>query len=312
MEFGKDKLELVGFASSHQDSGETVYGSAAEINTVPVLRAYFELLERVSTLDVFAQRQPYVTLSKTSEFSHEDLFPVSDEPQKWKYSLSNGVASYTRLRGAAFRAGLELMERDLLLRSWEGELPPQGLSEITVESVARNFLEREYHLEAFLISSRFETKKKIQVIIAVGYPKNKSVPLLYGFGAGLRVSRALEHAFREMVQRFGFLLGESIPEEMPEFSPTPDFHQEYFLLPQNHIKLKNWLSTTESISASTECPPEMEWLDLTPPHLKNRLFVVRAVGKKGIQPLYFGTRDKKVSYPFRKDLGENLVFHPFT
>src|SRR5262249_212328 len=126
-------LRRAGFAAI-APSGEEITGSAAAMNDdeSPATRAYFELLERVSTIEALDDPRDVVKLRcKLAEpigyATKTSVFPESDSPNTWRYARSNGIAIYEGWIHAARRAWLELLERDRILRAWYGETCPVRL-----------------------------------------------------------------------------------------------------------------------------------------------------------------------------------------
>ena len=125
-------IQLCGLSVKHT-SGLLITASAASLQESPLQRAYFELLERTSRveLDQMSQKKfPLFALdgssaSNSSNQVLEEIFKVSPCPSEWSYSKSNGVAAHTDPKLASLNAVSETIERDLILRSWYGELPPQ-------------------------------------------------------------------------------------------------------------------------------------------------------------------------------------------
>ena len=107
------------------------------------------------------------------------------------------------------------------------------------------------------------------------------------------------------MQRLAFLWGEDLPSEQVEPSPTPDFHQEFYLYPPNHARLTEWLAgQLKSRHALQRRLPLFDgnpvtYIDLTPAALRGKLAVAKAVSPSARQ-LRFGVP----SYP------RNAVPHP--
>src|SRR5262249_9135044 len=123
------RLWRVGLSSVAR-GGDEATGAAAELSKLPVERSYFELIERMCTLDALrSTREVYElrTLQDRSvaEIPRAKLFPESDEPARWRYARSNGVALHVDWTRACEHAFWELVERDRILRAWCGELAPQ-------------------------------------------------------------------------------------------------------------------------------------------------------------------------------------------
>ena len=84
-------------------------GSAADWESPPAMRARFELLERIALLE--ASRSTVTSFAVRAadgrhlgQLPREDVFPLSDEPTRWIYARSSGVAlhvDWTRASGGA-------------------------------------------------------------------------------------------------------------------------------------------------------------------------------------------------------------------
>ncbi len=227
------KIQLSGLVAERGE--QTMMGSAAHPSEMPLPRAYFELLERILLIDAIQgteQLRVEDSDGATMTLDRAQIFPASPEPERWQYSKSNGVALGQDWTDACHRAQRELIERDLVLRSWCGQLRPQSV-ELPAEHPE---LSQLYELESYVI-----TQEPWHAGVFVGWPKTPEAPLLIGFGAAQNGSAAARAAYQESLQRLGFLWGEEIPQVAPEFSPTPDYHQEYYLWPQQVARLRAWL-----------------------------------------------------------------------
>jgi ribosomal protein S12 methylthiotransferase accessory factor YcaO len=185
---------------------------------------------------------------------------------------------------AARRARLELFERDRVLRSWYGDLAPKR---VALPSSVPDALFRAYDFEAY----EFEVVQKIHTAGVFGFPVTKE-PVIYGFAARETPRDALSAALDECIQRLGFLWGEPIPEASPHPAPTPSFHQEFYLCPENHEALRRWLRGEHAslFAGRFRMPalvdePAVE--ALRPAWLSPELHVVRA-NPRGHVPLGFG------------------------
>jgi hypothetical protein len=192
---------------------------------------------------------------------------------------------------AARRAQWELVERDRILRSFYGDIPPKR-APVELARIPRS-LTTHFSFRAY----SFDTGSSdgIRVAAVFGFPKSLSGPdpLVYGFAARGTLDDSVASAAGECIQRLGFLFGEEIPSSPPDPAPTPDFHQEHFLFPGHHEKLQRWLRGEHVMyRGCLRAPPmgaseEMLFADLTPPALDGRLFVAKAL-PRGHVPLAFG------------------------
>lgn len=278
-------LSLAGLVAE-ADSGAVVTGSAAGEGPYPVLRAYMELIERISVMTA----------------------PVHDEASagNWRKAKSNGVGAHVTFAQASEAAALELVERDRILRSWWGEVRPQRV-ESAAGSRWQECLSGLYDFGTWSFPVEGES---IVVVGVFAFPKANQTPLVYGFGAGVDANSALLSAEKECKQRLGFLWGESLPEELPEFAPTPNFHQETFLHKDGIRRLTRWLAGdhTEYANGLSRGPLDfdhMTFLDITPPNLQGLLYIVKASSRDAV-PLIFG----KDYGSLPRNLPPELVIHP--
>src|SRR4051794_31105714 len=89
LEIGALRLNLLGLIGQSQELGEAVASAVSPVgspagspNDVPYLRAYFELLERISVL-------------KHEEDTHKDISSDEKPDSCWRYSKSNGIAAHS-------------------------------------------------------------------------------------------------------------------------------------------------------------------------------------------------------------------------
>ena len=299
---GASVLELCGF-SAESAEGVQVAGSAASAAELgpPVCRSYFELLERASIVSAMNSGESEYDLHDAAKrrlgrAPHSRLFPKSPQCDRWRPARSNGVALHTTWPEACRRAEAELVERDRVLRSWYGESLPRRLTlpaELIPEglSAVANWSAHEF------VASPDGLDEPLLTVAVVGLPNIEGVPLVLGFAARTDPREATKAAADEAVQRFGFLFGEDIPMAPPALSPTPDYHQEFFLYPPSQRLLQDWLDgedlenkaspTRNRSDVSQPCLGETRFVDLTPPHLSGRLFVVKAINARA-EPLVFG------------------------
>jgi hypothetical protein len=287
------EIYLAGFSA--QSIVGHVVGSAAQLCGSPVSRAYFELLERTTVVALNQDCSWSWPVRDESGIEYErmgldGLVPTSPDSRRWTYARSNGVAIAPSWREACRKAFWELTERDRVLRSWYGELEPLPV-EVPI-CLVPSCLEELYAFEAY----HFEDPNDAVVSVAgvFGFPRQDGVPLVYGFGARATRAEALASAAGESLQRLGFLWGEPLPLEKPEFAPAPDYHQEFFLHPSTHHSLHMWLGGgNRSTGGRLFCDRpiiachDRTYADITPPHLSGRLFVAKAI-PSGELPLVFG------------------------
>lgn len=307
------RIHVAGLVSAFAE--RQVTGSAGDLTALPLERAYFELLERASVIDAIeAQHEEHelwdLDGGLLGTIRHADAFPQNPPGATWAYSLSNGVAAGPSWRAACAAAHRERVERDRVLRAWFGQTRPER-----VELGARpeiRALSRSYDLRAYRFnaapSESMSMREAWQVAGVFGIPKEPHVPLIYGTAAAATLSEARRDAARECLQRLGFLWGEDIPNEPPEVTPTPLYHQELYLFPPMHARLLAWLDfghRTARPNAKIEAATVPSgFLDLTPAQLAGKIHIAKAVGGEEL-PLVFGR-----GHPSFWGVSETLETHP--
>jgi hypothetical protein len=307
------KLYRAGLSSVAPD-GEEITSSAAEPTGSPLGRSYFELLERVSTFEALRSRRLFYELW-TSErqlagfLPASEVFPESDEPNRWRYARSNGVALHASFSGACQRALWELAERDRVLRSWYGEIVPRRLPLEAAKSPLA--AARSYDFRAYAFPDPGTVwSRGVHVAGIFGFPRRAEAPLVYGYAGRDDLGAALEAAQREAMQLLAFLWGEPIPDGPAGAAPTPLHHLERFLWPKNHELLRRWLDGRHAKLAKRTTPTRTDrsaceafFVDLTPAWLGGGLSVAKAVAAPAA-PLAFGDA------PFASHLPQELRLHP--
>jgi hypothetical protein len=299
-------------------AGQVVTAGAGQLAGSPVARAYFELVERVSIVEAMSgqrSHREYVISDARGHHigtgSHGTVFPSSSEQTRWQYAKSNGVAVGRAWADACQRARWELTERDRVLRSWYGEVEPVRIT--IPDGLVPGELADEYDLEAYSFHESAEldiASPGIRVAGLFGFPKTERVPLTCGFGARDSLPDALVAATLECIQRLGFLWGEEIPQAEPRFSPTPDFHQDFFLHPPSQRRLRDWLAGGHGcfrgqLTFQRADSHRPGFVDLTLHALRGKLFAAKAI-PSGELPLTFGYGHPRI----RGDLPTALSVHP--
>ncbi|MES2744790.1 MAG: YcaO-like family protein [Bdellovibrionota bacterium] len=310
-------IYLSGIEATHPKFGP-VTGSAAELGTYPSDRAWYELIERITLVENFTSDQNSYPLlnadgSKTGRIlGKEWVFPIAHSPE-YQFSKSNGAALHRTWAEACKRAAFELVERHLILSSWVGLIRPL----VTMEGAARsplNSIRQLYEVKRVHFGAQKVTNMATPVFVSgvALLPRNETAPLILGFGAGESSRDSLRKAEEETFQRLGFLWGEEIPSELPEFSPTNLYHQDYYLMPQQRDKIEGWLSGAFYKSPTQDIEPEntlsrtldIHFVDLSL-FAELELKVARAFCPEAI-PLVFGKwRGREFS-----DLPDSLLLHP--
>jgi hypothetical protein len=289
------KLRRAGL-SSVSPAGEEILGSAADAQGSPMARAYFELVERVSTIEWLGRdRAPCDLLTVdgrlAKESPWEEVFPESPEPAAWRYSRSNGIAIHGNWERASKRAFYELCERDRVLRSWYGETVPQRvLFDLRATPLAHS-RSYEWCAYSFPESEKRRFSRGVHVRGVFGIPRNRELPFVFGYGARSSPEDALFAATREATQLLAFLWGESLPEEDPASAPIPAYHLEAFQWSERRDGIRRWLNGGHARYRSVSWPPgevdgRVFFVDLTPSWVQG-LRVSKAVCAEAL-PLAFG------------------------
>ncbi|MGZ3698903.1 MAG: YcaO-like family protein [Bdellovibrionota bacterium] len=303
---GRLSYELVGVSSQHGIYGE-VFGSAAGAPGSPLLeRAYFELIERLAALEASFKKHPLITLynlprTRERKEPREKLFPKATKLTC--FPVSSGAGAAADWSSACQHAALELLERDLLIRSWYRANPVPiptklWLGEISVD----------HEVDSFFLEGASPLPAEVAVVVA--YPTKPDAPLSVGFGAGAEKPVALSKALAECVQRLLFLRGEPLPAQLPTLQPSAQFHQDYYLHPSSLPKLQRWLQPRSRKPRGLEPLAKLDssqiWFaDITPKNLKGRLAVAKAYHPRTIRG-FFG-------FPPQDLLGkvdDALLIHP--
>jgi hypothetical protein len=304
------RVHLCGLVTQDQHTRQAT-GSAGALDEVPISRAYYELIERTSVLEAMVSgTQEYAVVDiegRAVATAHsERVFPTTPDTAACVYSRSNGVAAGTSWREACLSAALELVERDRVLRSWYGELRPRAVS--LRASMPPGSLLSTHDFEGCAFDEP-EGSASAFVRGVFAFPRTATLPLSYGFAAAQSEPRALTGALRECLQRLAFLWGEPLPERPPAFARTAEYHQEVYLQPVMHDRIRAWLAgelpaaTLEPCEAHCEFPNR--FVDLTPATLAGRLWVIRALPGREL-PLVFGRGHPRI----RGVLPASLEIHP--
>jgi ribosomal protein S12 methylthiotransferase accessory factor YcaO len=236
-------IHRAGFASS--SGRDQAVGSAADWDSAPVMRARFELQERIALLEASRSAASSFAIraldgGRVGQLPRKEVFPLSDEPTRWSYARSNGVALHADWKRACQGAVEELVERDRVLRAWLGETVPHPVTFDRASSPLSRT--RSYAWSAYSFPPAPDTLgPELEVIGLFGFPLKRDVPLAFGYGSRPTREDALGAATREAAQLLAFVWGEPIPERIPEPEPTPLAHLERFQCPEMHGILRRWL-----------------------------------------------------------------------
>lgn len=313
-------LHRAGVAST-APHGEEITGSAAGPRADVVKRGWFELLERVATLEALRAPRRWLVHSRSGDPAgsrdHAALFPESDDPARWRFARSSGVALHASWGAACERARWELVERDRVTRSWYGEIDPRSLAFDVKETPLGGCL--SYVWEAYLFDDDGSASWSagVHAVGVVGFPRRAELPLVVGWGARGDVQAALGAAIVEASQMLAFLWGEALPDTPPPPGPTAMHHLEALIAPGTATRLRAWLdgehrrwSSSKRVRATPASIPEgprgdapVTFVDLTPAWLGGGLRVAKAVCDAAM-PLAFGEA------PWAAHLPRELRCHP--
>lgn len=303
-------VPLVGLhARSH--SGSAVTAGASGPGRETLRRCYFELLERFAIVEALGCETSEVPLrgatgAERGQRRVGEVFRTQEASEQRRPSLSNAVAAHVRWEDACAAARLEAIERDRVLRSWYG----LGLAPIRMCARPQPLeaLCELYDVGVYRFDDDRESASQVMVVGVFLLPRTAGAPFVCAFAASPTLEGAVERSTRESLQRLGFLWREEIPETPPAPEPTPEYHLEFFLHPPHQIFVRRWLNGGNRNSPGREAPEtrtdEVLYADLTPRHLRGRMFVARALGG-GWLPLVFGQGHPAVSC-----IPEERLVHP--
>lgn len=296
--------------STVASTGEEVCGSAAESSTGATTRAWYELLERVSTLDAIAAPRASYTLRDRAgktivDVEHSVVFPASPPDAPWRYARSNGVALHATWEAACDHALWELLERDRVLRAWYGETTPVRLDLGAWDQPASS----SYDWQAYSFPAGASPGPDgVDVVGVFGFPTDDTAPFVLGYAGRSDREAALVSARREAMQLLAFLWGEPILDQPPEPAPTSMFHLDTYQARGRHVLVREWLEQGHArFWPGARSEPEGRaiagFVDLTPAWLAGRCHVAKAIVSNAL-PLVFGAG------PAGEHLPPALAFHP--
>ena len=193
-------LNLLGL--SVNKAGRILTGSSASREPKDTLKAYAELIERI----VVCEAGSAVKIAAGSGY----------QP-----SLSNGVSFALCWEDACEFAAVELIERHLILDSWLHQRRPTPWS---WQPVASEMLQEEYQTVGIDFGSVYWEGSEVLSAGWFLFPKQPQLPFVCGFGASRIAAQARNKAVEEGLQRLGFLFGEPIVTEDPEYEPSALYH----------------------------------------------------------------------------------------
>ena len=289
--------------------GEEVTGSAADTQQAPALRSRYELLERIAIIEALHEERTHYDLrddrgAVAGKIDRAAAFPESDEPARWRYARSNGVALHRDFESAATRAKQELVERDRILRSWLGEITPKRCP-LDVDGTALAAT-RDYCWEAYSFpAGDADLDDAASVVGVFGFPMSSDAPLAMGFAGRQTYAEACDSAMREALQQLAFLWGEPVPAETPQVGATAFHHLEHFQYHAHRGTLRAWLAGAHEKLAKPKPSRQLTdvmFIDLTPAWMQG-FRVIKATAAQAV-PLTFGLS------PLTSHLPRELAVHP--
>jgi len=290
-------------------AGLAACGSAAAVDRSPLRRSWFELLERAATLEAASDASRRFVLrdarwAEREEVPADLVFPPSPAPERWRFALSNGTALHADRAEACRRAALELAERDRALRAWRGDARPEPVappSDVVQELPLDGYDWRACRLPP---AGANILDVPAEVAMVVGFPRDPTLSLARGCGAGRSLDAALRRACNEALQGLAFLCDEVVPREEPAPAPSPLYHLDLYLWPGRHERLQRWLDGEHGATGrrAPDGQGELRYVDLTPEPLRGELWIIKALHAEAV-PLTFGRAPS--------DLAGGPAPHPF-
>lgn len=282
-------------------TGEEITGSAAAIGSdasAVEARAWFELLERVSTLGAIARDSDWTVRDRAGAAKRvvpsDELFRTSPEPDVWRHARSNGVALHATWDEACRRARLELVERHRVLEAWWGRAGRERIANTSNGLVDRG-ASHDWRTHR-LVASPGCFAPDTEVVIVAGFPRDGG-PMALGFGADESLASAKERATGEAIQLLAFLWGEPVAEEVRAPATDAMHHLEHYQTTVGQSVLRGWLEEDAQPRGAgmDRALGGVEFVDLTPRWLDG-LRVVKAIHPCAL-PLTFGSSPHMAGLP---------------
>ena len=284
---------IIGVCATHEGSQKEAIGAGCGPMEETRARVWAEFLERVAVIEHLAS-------------SCRDLsaFPQSDRPERYQPALTNGAAIGPDWSAACRSGELEYREREAVLASWRGGRAP---------------MPRTFPVELCVLQDRYEWRiyqlasPSAEVAMALAWPiqteGQQRRPLIYGLGAAPRGqwSLAVTKAWRECLQRVGFLWDEIEASALPPLVPSAGFHQDVYLSRPGREAFERWLRG-ERVRNQVPAPPArpLEFVDLTPELWKAVVRVIKVRPAPGAE-LIFGDPEGRYNPTLS---GREIDVHP--
>ena len=272
---GELEIFISGHCAQNKVTNQMAVGSQASATEARAEIAYYELLERISTIEYFAKSDDDFCAPWMQQY-------LSENTDEFQISKSNGISFHSDKDIAKRSATCELLERHVVLNSWYGDKAPRLLN--CNPSASFEKIKSCYDCHYYEIPNDCE----LFVVMITLTPLEKGKPFIFGFGAHPSLAQAIEKSENETIQRLGFLYHEEI-EENPQFSASPFYHQEIYLGKSGQQKIQTWING-DHVNPIFDFHPtfdSFQHIDITPEWLKDKYVVVKAVGENYV-PLYFG------------------------
>lgn len=237
-------LHQEGLCAMHPTLGQMV-GASTTTKPDGDSKAWYELIERISTLQAAVEESPTLELlnfqgERLKDIPRSTVFPDISGPG-FRAAKSNGVALWSDFAGAARGAVRELAERQLVLENWIGRRQPKILAAPQADRPV-SALQNIYEIVVVSWGSiRTTVSDPLHGRSVFLFPKRPELPYAVGFGCHQDADRARHQAEEECLQVMSFYYGEELPDESPEPQPSPGFHQEFYQYAPNRRVLQQWL-----------------------------------------------------------------------
>jgi hypothetical protein len=228
-------------------------------------------------------------------------FPVLNvEGENTRFSVTNGVAAHPDQKVATASAFNELLERDLILKSWAGHFKVSQIQNVICNQLA--FLEASYDIQFLNI--------KNSACVVVCLPKHEE-PLIIASALEVSLDLAVQKAQREVIQKVAFLWEESFAKDAPAVYPSPQFHLDWSTAKASRAIIEEWISDSSQFQEPLDFEAihkNTKFKTLTEPNSESELWVIKAENED-LWPLHFGEWPKASQHQV---IIKNRSIHPFS